>query len=195
MTLSLLSLPLSSPIPGLIKKKRVLLVDASPVKRELRAEAMRKLGVDVDCACDISEARSWWRADLYNLVLINPENELGRDKFCDDVRGTATPQSLAFLVGKPEYIAHSPGVDVAFSAQAAEPVPEAQAPEVAPEVSQRWGIMEASRRISKVRSVSVAHTMAMRNRPTPPRDMEKRPSRRADADSLLLAQFRGEEIQ
>ena len=33
-------------------------------KRELRAEAMRRLGMDVDCACDISEARSWWRADL-----------------------------------------------------------------------------------------------------------------------------------
>ena len=38
---------------------------------------MRKLGIEVDCAADIAEARSWWRADLYNLVLINMENEIG----------------------------------------------------------------------------------------------------------------------
>lgn len=195
MTLSFLTLPLSSPIPALLKKKRVLLVDASPIKRELRAEAMRKLGVDVDCACDISEARSWWRADLYNLVLINPENELGRDKFCDEVRGTATPQPLAFLVGKPEYIANSPEVTISAGEVDEPAVPEPQAADIPPEISQRWGIMEASRRISKVRSVSVAHTMAMRNRPTPARDMEKRPSKRAEVESLLLAQFRGEEIQ
>jgi hypothetical protein len=194
MTLSLLSLPLPTPVPALVKKKRVLLVDASPVKRELRAEAMRKLGVEVDCACDISEARSWWRADLYDLVLVNPENELGRDRFCDDVRGSTTPQSLAFLVGKPEYIANCPG-EIALLAVAVESVPGPAAADVPPEISQRWGIMEASQRISKVRSVSVAHTMAMRNRPTPPRDLEKRPSRRADADALLLAHFRAEEIQ
>jgi hypothetical protein len=194
MTLSLLSLPLTSPIPALVKKKRVLLVDASPVKRELRAEAMRKLGVDVDCACDISEARSWWRADLYDLVLVNPENEVGRDKFCDDVRATGTPRCLAFLVGKPEYIGNAPG-DLTVAADAVGPACQALAMEVPPELSQRWGIMEASRRISKVRSVSVAHTMAMRNRPTPPRDMEKRPFRRGDAESLMLAHFGAEEIQ
>jgi hypothetical protein len=39
---SLLSLPLSAPIPGPVKPKRVLLVDASPSKRELRSEALRK---------------------------------------------------------------------------------------------------------------------------------------------------------
>ena len=200
MTLSFLTLPLSSPIPGLIKKKRVLLVDASPVKRELRAEAMRKLGVDVDCACDISEARSWWRADHYNLVLINPENELGRDKFCEDVRGTATPQQLAFLVGKPEYIANSP-TEATLSAQAAdEPVLNgqpiaAQPADIPVGLSQRWGIMEASRRISAVRSVSAAHSTAMRNRPIPPRDLEKRHAKRVEAESPFLAVFQREEIQ
>ena len=71
MTTSFMTLPISSPIPGPSKRKRVLLLDDSTAKRELRAEAMRKLGVDVDCAADLSEARSWWRVDLYNLVLIN----------------------------------------------------------------------------------------------------------------------------
>ena len=50
MTTLMLALPLSNPIRGPVKKRRVLLVDTSPSKRELRAETMRRLGMDVDCA-------------------------------------------------------------------------------------------------------------------------------------------------
>jgi len=64
-----LALPFS--VPGGGKKKRVLLVDTSPAKRDLRAEVMRKLGMEVDCSADIGEARTWWRASLYDLVFIN----------------------------------------------------------------------------------------------------------------------------
>src|SRR5213076_161472 len=112
MTTLMLALPLSNPIRGPVKKRRVLLVDTSPSKRELRAEVMRKLGMEVDCAADISEARSWWRADLYDLVLINVDKGAGhRDKFCDDIRSATPRQQLAFLVGKPEYLANVPGLD------------------------------------------------------------------------------------
>src|SRR5437763_10148546 len=112
MTTLMLALPLSNPIRGPVKKRRVLLVDTSPSKRELRAETMRRLGIDVDCAADISEARSWWRADLYDLVLINVDKGTGhRDKFCDDIRSATPSQHLAFLVGKPEYLANVPGLD------------------------------------------------------------------------------------
>src|SRR5438067_12723427 len=118
MTTLMLALPLSNPIRGPVKKRRVLLVDTSPSKRELRAETMRRLGLDVDCAADISEARSWWRADLYNLVLINMENEQGhRDKLCDDMRTATPPEQLAFLVGKPQYLADSPNTNGASSVQ------------------------------------------------------------------------------
>ena len=41
--------------------------------------------------------------------------------------------------------------------------------------SQRWGILEASRRISTVRSTSVARSRAMRALRPPPRDSEGRP--------------------
>src|SRR5258707_9161295 len=107
MSTPFMALPLSQPIPSPLKRKRVLLIDtSSSTKRDLRAEIMRRLGMDVDCAADISEARSWWRADLYNLVLMNVENELGRrDKFCHDVRGAIPKQQLPFLVGKPDYLA------------------------------------------------------------------------------------------
>src|SRR6202041_1216633 len=77
MTTTMVAAAQLEPIPNALKKRRVLLVDASATKRELRAETMRKLGIDVDCAADISEARSWWRAALYNLVLMNVQNDLG----------------------------------------------------------------------------------------------------------------------
>src|SRR5215472_16698956 len=110
-TLPPAALPLAAPVSRGDKKRRVLLVDASQAKRELRAEVMRSLGLDVDCAADIAEARSWWRAALYDLVLINMEKGLGhRDRFCE-VRTANPPQRLAFLVGQPEYLADSPHPD------------------------------------------------------------------------------------
>ena len=201
MSTSLLTLPLSSPVSGPIRRKRVLLVDASPAKRELRAEAMRKLGMDVDCACDVSEARSWWRADLYNLVLINLENDLGhRDKFCEDIRAAKPPQHTAYFVGKPEYLAESPSLPDASSPQEdsdielGDETKTSQASDTAGGPVLPWGIMEASRRISAVRSVSAARSTAMRNRPTPPRDLEVKASRRAELMSQLASELQKEEL-
>jgi CheY-like chemotaxis protein len=201
MSTSLLGLPLSSPIPGPNKRKRVLLVDASPAKRELRAEAMRKLGMDVDCACDISEARSWWRADLYNLVLINLGNDLGhRDKFCEDIRAAKPPQHTAYFVGKPEYLAESPSLPDASSPQEGSDIElgdetkTSQASDTTGGPVLPWGIMEASRRISAVRSVSAARSTAMRNRPSPPRDLEVKASRRAELMSQLASELQKEEL-
>jgi CheY-like chemotaxis protein len=173
------------------KKKRVLLVDASPAKRDLRADAMRKLGVNVDCAADIAEARSWWRADLYDLVLINLEKGSGyRDKFCDDVRGATPPQKLAFLVGKPEFLADSPGTDDESWMQAPAGAVlttdvKAMASAALVHRGQHWGILEASRRISAVRSACNARTQAMRDMPAPPRDLEGRPSKRTTGSNTL----------
>ena len=184
MTTTQILSPVPEAIPRLQKKKRVLLVDASPVKRDLRAETMRKLGMNVDCAADISEARSWWRADLYNLVLINVGNELGNcDKFCQDMRNAEPKQQLGFLVGKPEYIANEPmeaetDPDMSDGKSAGQTDSSAPVSSVLPgEVSQRWGIMEASRRISEVRSAAHARTRAIRERPAPPRDSEMRLSK------------------
>jgi len=201
MNMPMAGLPLSVSIPPALSKKRVLLVDTSPMTRDLRADVMRRLGMEVDCAADIDEARSWWRADLYHLVLINMENKLGhRDRFCEDVRGATPPQQLAFLVGKPEYLAHSP------CAEGADPVPQ-DGVEVLPHLKktgmpadfgvppQRWGILEASRRISAVRSASVARTRAIRERPTPPRDIENRDVKRSAAWSQVLPELRKEELE
>ena len=190
MNTPLPALPLSLRLPDSQKKKRILLVDTSAHKRDLRAEVMRKLGIDVDCAADIGEARCWWRAALYDLVLINMEKGHGhRDRFCEDVRGATPPQRLAFLVGGPEYIADSPQDDQQSTAQNSEDqfLTGGLTPAISAELkdpAQRWGILEASRRISAVRSACTARTRAMNDRPAPPRDSDVRASRSSAAPTL-----------
>lgn len=199
MTTPVIGSPLSESAPGSLKKKRLLLVDGSRTKRDLRAEVMRKLGIEVDCAADIAEARSWWRADLYNLVVINVENERGRrDKFCEEMRTAKPPQQLAFLVGKPAYLAVAPNTDEKFPSQSDDdPTGRANATrsaDTSADLQQRWGILEASQRISAVRSASHARTKAIRERPEPPRDFEVRVSKLAP-ESRNLDELLREEMQ
>lgn len=194
MTTSIYSPQLAPPIPSALKKKRVLLVDASAAKRDLRADALRQLGVEVDCAADIAEARSWWKADLYNLVLINLAKGLGhRDKFCDDVRNATPPQPLAFLVGEPQYLAPSPGADEEVQQSKREDPGGDDRAELSTDredFPQRWGILEASRRISSVRAAAIARTRALQTRPAPPRDVESRYSKHAAGSRSLDDLFR-----
>jgi CheY-like chemotaxis protein len=191
---------LSAPIPDAVKKKRVLLIDTSHAMRDLRADVLRKLGVDVDTAADIAEARIWWRPALYDLVSINMERGRGqRDKFCNDVRSATPPQRVAFLVGQPEYLAHSPNPAQELAMEQGDEQPsigsaKATFPADPGDTTQRWGILEASRRISAVRSASVVRSQAMRSLPPPPRDSEGRPEKsattRASLDDLLKEELR-----
>jgi CheY-like chemotaxis protein len=200
MNIPILPLALSAPIPDAVKKRRVLLIDTSHAKRDLRAEVMRKVGIDVDSAADIVEARIWWKPALYDLVLINMEKGGGqRDKFCDDVRSATPPQRLAFLVGRPEYLANSLTANEELAAgtgdeQSAVGGVKGMVPADHGDKSQRWGILEASRRISAVRSASIARTQAMRSLPPPPRDFEGRPEKsvttRTRLDDLLKEELR-----
>ena len=73
MTTSIPELQLER-IPHPIKKRRVLLVDSSRAKREPPNEIMRRIGMEVDCAADISEAPNRWRAERYAPVLMSAEN-------------------------------------------------------------------------------------------------------------------------
>jgi CheY-like chemotaxis protein len=175
VTTPVVALPLSIPGGGSAKKKRILLLDTSQTKRDLRADVMRKLGIDVDCAADILEARCWWRADLYNLVLINVvgENDT-RDKFCTEIRSANPPQRIAFFVGGPEYLAATPHSDQSPAEADAnslhkELMAALLANASATSTQQRWGILEACKRISSVRSVSEARSRAIREIPRPSR--------------------------
>lgn len=176
MTTPVIALPLSTLDGSPGKKKRVLLVDTSQTKRDLRADVMRKLGIDVDCAADILEARCWWRADLYNLVLINI-NVAGeiesRDKFCADMRSANPPQRIAFFVGGPDYLAAMPHSDELPAEADADSLHKELVAALLAQSSesshQRWGILEACKKISSVRSVSEARSRAIRETPRPSR--------------------------
>lgn len=174
MTASPVTPPLAVSAAALPKKKRVLLLDTSQTKRDLRADVMRKLGIEVDCAADVLEARCWWRADLYNLVLINATGEAeSRDKFCTDIRGANPAQRIAFFVGGPEYLATAPHSDAASLEADADALHKemvaALLAQGSENISQRWGILEACKRISSVRSVSEARSRAIRETPRPSR--------------------------
>lgn len=200
MNTPMLEMPLSVPIPDVVKRRRVLLVDTSRAKRNLRAEALRNRGMYVDSAADITEARSWWRPALYDLVLINMERGQGlRDRFCDDLRGATPPQRLAFLVGQPEYLVDSPNADQELlmhhgDEQAAIHSEKDAVPAGPNHSTQRWGVLEASRRISAVRSATVARSKAIRAIPLPARDCEGRASKasvaRTNLDDLLREELR-----
>ena len=195
-----IGLPYSVPLSGKLKDKRVLLVDSSATMRERRAESMRKLGMEVDCAADISEARSWWREHLYRLVLIDMKSG-PRERFCDDMRRATPPQQISFLVGKPAYLADAPRPDIPPVLTTGEPVPwrddvrAALAVELPGGVSQRWGILEASRRISAVRALLQARSTAAPGKSAPPRDVETREFKRAAAESRTLDDLLREELQ
>jgi len=173
MTTPVIALPLSTPEGIPPKKRRVLLLDTSQTKRDLRADVMRQLGIEVDCAADVLEARCWWRADLYNLVLISAVGEIdSRDKFCTDIRSANPPQKIAFFVGGPEYLAAAPQSDEA--PVGAGPFDKQMIAALLAQGShnpsqQRWGILEACRKISSVRSVSEARSRAIRETPRPSR--------------------------
>jgi CheY-like chemotaxis protein len=200
MNTPLLALPVSSPIPDAVKKKRVLLIDASHAKRDLRAQVLRKCGIEVDSAADIAEARAWWRPALYDLVLINMENGGGqRDRFCDDLRSATPPQRLAFLVGQPEYLADLPNADQEFVMESGDERSATGSIKVSSpdpgELHRRWGILEASRRISAVRSASVARRKAMHALPPPLRDSEGRPEKKLAATPTSLDDLLKEELR
>jgi CheY-like chemotaxis protein len=157
----------------------VLLVDSSRATRDLRSETMRKLGADVDCAADISEARCWWRPDLYNLVLMNATaSKTQTEKFCDDIRRLMPRQQIRFLVGGPDYLSAAPGdgsLDLNLLEADSAPLDreeKVKALLTGEGTSQHWGIFEACRRISAVRSKMEARSRAMQDLPVPKRDSE-----------------------
>lgn len=186
--------PTRDPAVAALKKKRVLLVDCSRTKRDLRSDTMRQLGIEVDCAADISEARCWWRADLYDLVLIHVMDAAGPvDRFCNDLRKATPSQQIMFLVGGPAFLSAAPawerGPEAEDESGALSPRNKTAVALGSGETAepQTWGIMEACRRISAVRSVCDARTKAIRNRPEPPRDSEtSRSGHTFDASTIEL---------
>ena len=141
-------------------KKRILLVVSDDVRRDLRARVLRKLGTDVECAADISEARSMWRADTYNLVLLDVFCDgYNVEEFCAEIKAAKPPQAVAFLVGKPAYIAASPRADEMVASEDSNghaawgEVVASLFAGACESLPRRWGFQEAAWRIAAARSM------------------------------------------
>ena len=141
-------------------KKLVLMVVTRSPKNNLRANVLRKHGLDVVCANHIGDARMMWHPDTYDLVLFDLRHENGAaEELCRDMRADSPEQRIAFLVGKPEYLASSPSANELAADEAPKRYEEilrqlmATACEALP---QRGGFLEATWRMSLARAVKPA---------------------------------------
>ncbi|MBZ5568095.1 MAG: hypothetical protein LAN64_09635 [Acidobacteriia bacterium] len=141
-------------------KKLVLMVVTRSPKNNLRANVLRKHGLEVVCANHIGDARMLWHPDTYDLVLFDLRHENGAtEELCRDMKAESPEQRIAFLVGKPEYLASSPSANELAADEAPKRYEEilrqlmATACEALP---QRGGFLEATWRMSLARAVKPA---------------------------------------
>jgi len=90
------------------ENKLVLLVDTNSRTRESRAKIMRALGVTVHCAASAGTAHSRLATAKYNLVLVDLGRDLdGAELLAKEIKDKNPRQRVAFLVGRPLYVATS----------------------------------------------------------------------------------------
>jgi len=108
-------------------------------------------------------------------VLIHVAGETdSRDRFCTDLRSATPPQRIAFFVGGPEYLAAAPDSDEAPAEPDADALHKEMVAALLAQASgdssqQRWGILEACRKISSVRAAGEARARTIRETPRPSR--------------------------
>ena len=99
--------PLVTKIPG--TKLSILLIDTNAERRALRKKIMAIHGVEIVGAGDLTEASSIWHRDRYDMVLIDIRTDhRGCMAFRDEIKKDNAHQIVAFLVGRPDYIALQP---------------------------------------------------------------------------------------
>jgi CheY-like chemotaxis protein len=138
-------------------KRRILLVVTHSPKNSLRANVLRKHGMEVVCAHHIGDARLLWHPATYDLVLFDLRHENGAAlELSRDMKAECPGQRVKFLVGKPEYLASAPDHDNLGPDQPPKRYEEtlrqlmATACEALP---RRGGFLEATWRMSLARAV------------------------------------------
>jgi DNA-binding NtrC family response regulator len=90
-------------------KKHILLVVTHSPKNSLRANVLRKHGMDVVCAHHVGDARLLFHPGAYDLVLFDLRHDNGAAvELSEEMKAESPGQRVAFLVGKPDYLAASP---------------------------------------------------------------------------------------
>lgn len=90
-------------------KLRILLMDSNTERRALRKRVMAFRGAEVIVAGDLAEAASVWHRDRYDMVLIDiRQDHQSCIAWRNEIRKESPQQFVAFLVGKPGYVALEP---------------------------------------------------------------------------------------
>ena len=92
-------------------KKCVLLMDTNPERRALRKKIMALHGVQMIGASDLEEAALVWHRDRYDMVLIDIRRDHhGALALRDEIKKDSPEQIVAFLVGRPDFVALQPSL-------------------------------------------------------------------------------------
>ena len=90
-------------------KRCVLLMDTNPQRRALRKKIMAMHGVEMIGASDLEEAALVWHRDRYDMVLIDIRRDYrGALAFRAEIKKDSPDQIVAFLVGRPNFVALHP---------------------------------------------------------------------------------------
>lgn len=141
---------------GYDHRRAVLLIDAQTAKRLLRTTILTRLGMQVSCA-GREEGLRLSQRNLYNLVLVglqhDPAAALGLGA---QIRAGRPEQRVAYLVGRPAFLADAP--DFAGELAGSPPVPGDESYEqllarACRPARQRTGILEAAWQIASLRAL------------------------------------------
>jgi response regulator RpfG family c-di-GMP phosphodiesterase len=87
------------------EQRRVLLIDANGVRRNLRTDALRSWEIEVDPTDRIAEGIQLLRMNSYQLVLLAAQaNSPEATALCEALRVVRPKQRAALLIGAPEYL-------------------------------------------------------------------------------------------
>lgn len=145
-----------SPGNGYHHQRAVLLVDVHTARRLLRTAILTRLGMQVSCA-GTEEALRLSKRNPYNLVLVGLQHDPAAAlAFGGQIRSGRPGQRVAYLVGKPFFLADTPD----FEGELAGSVPTATnesyeqllARACQPD-TERTGILEAVWRIASLKSL------------------------------------------
>src|SRR5216683_2694193 len=89
--------------------KRILLIDRCQATREVRTAVLRRQGVEVHEAEEISAARFLWQPNVYDLVMLDVRRYSPAEtlEFYGEVMHRSPHEHFVFLLGPPKYLSRT----------------------------------------------------------------------------------------
>jgi DNA-binding NtrC family response regulator len=143
-----------------LNKINILLMDMNADRRALRKKILELHGVEVVAANDLLEATSIWHRDRYDMVLVDIRmDHRGCLAWRDEIKKEKPQQIIAFLVGKPNYVALNPSLGSYLAEEHGMPWADSMRRAIrdsCASLPQRNGFVEAGWRIAAERKLNGA---------------------------------------